>query len=299
MEFKVGIVGLGFVGTAVETGFQDIPGVDIRVHDKFKDTESLRIVVDHSDIIFLCLPTPMNEDRSCDTSIIDRVARSIHTMCIPTCSSPDFYNHKTLVIKSTVPPGTTNRLAEKYPEQTFVFNPEFLTERHFILDFLNQDRIFIGIPPRSDNRRVRQLTDLYGAFIKTQHVPGSIYKVDSNVAEMLKYTTNCFLATKVSFFNEMYDICKAANIDFNKVIQMMRLDNRIGGSHMDVPGFENKRGWGGSCFPKDLNALVAFAEEHDVDALMLESAWVKNLSVREENEWEDLAQVTGKYVKKE
>jgi UDPglucose 6-dehydrogenase len=289
MTHQLGIVGLGFVGTAVETGFmKNLPGAEIRTHDKFKDTESLASVVDNSSIIFLCLPTPMNEDRSCNTSIMEEVVENINRLD----------KNKTLVIKSTVPPGTTERLAAKHPEQTIVFNPEFLTERNFINDFLEQDRIFLGVTPGYKEGHVKALVDLYRDFCKNQESPGNVFVVDSKAAEMLKYTTNCFLAAKVSFFNEIYDICQALKVDFGSVVELLKMDKRIGKSHMSVPGFDGKRGWGGSCFPKDLNALVSLAEDLDVDALMLESAWVKNLTVRTGYEWEELAQVTGKYERK-
>lgn len=287
-EYKIGIVGLGFVGTAVEEGLQSI--ADIRVHDKYKDTESLRSVVDNSDILFLCLPTPMKEDRSCDISIIEEVIHDINLLSLPDQS-------KTIILKSTVPPGTTEKLAKEYPSNTFIFNPEFLTQRNFIKDFLEQDRIIIGVTPNYNETKVREVTDLYREFIKTQTRPGIIFQVDSRVAEMLKYTTNSFLATKGSFFNEINEICQAADINYEAVRTLLHLDERIGKTHTQVPGWDGKHGWGGACFPKDVNGLIAFAEQHDVDALMLESAWVKNISVREEFEWEDLAQVTGKYEK--
>lgn len=289
-EYKIGIVGLGFVGTAVEEGLQSI--ADIRVHDKYKDTESLRSVVDNSDILFLCLPTPMKEDRSCDISIIEEVIHDINLLSLPDQS-------KTIILKSTVPPGTTEKLAKEYPEHTFIFNPEFLTQRNFIKDFLEQDRIIVGVTPNYNETKVREVTDLYREFVKTQVEPGAIFQVDSKVAEMLKYTTNSFLATKGSFFNEINEICQAADINYEAVRTLLHLDERIGKTHTQVPGWDGKHGWGGACFPKDVNGLIAFAEQHDVDALMLESAWVKNISVREEFEWEDLAQVTGKYENKE
>ena len=115
---------------------------------------------------------------------------------------------------------------------------------------------------------------------------------------MLKYMTNSFLATKVIFFNEMKEICNAANIKYDDVVGLMKLDGRIGKTHMVVPN-EGKHGFGGSCFVKDLNALSAFAKEMDLDPMILDSIWTKNLLVREEYEWEQLAQVTGAYKKNE
>lgn len=280
MNHKIGIIGHGFVGLACETGFQSI--ADIRVYDKYKNRESLDAVVDHSDILFLCLPTPMNEDRSCDTSIIEEVVAEINRLIDET----------TVVIKSTVPPGTTERLAKQYPDLDFVFNPEFLTQRNFINDFLEQDRIILGTV---NSLIPYDVLDLYDNFVATQGEGAPIIVTEARTAEMLKYFTNSFLATKVSFCNEMYDICEAADIDYENVIKLVQLDKRIGKTHLQVPGFDGMRGWGGACFPKDVNAIIALAEELGVDPLVLESAWTKNIWVREELEWEELAQVTGDY----
>lgn len=136
-KFKVGVIGTGFVGTAVSTGLENRlkSRVEVREYDKFKDTESLDSVVENSTILFLCLPTPMNEDGSCNTGIIEEVVKEISLIS---------KRKKLIVMKSTVPPGTTDALQEKYPQFDFCFNPEFLTQANFIEDFLNQDRIILG-----------------------------------------------------------------------------------------------------------------------------------------------------------
>jgi nucleotide sugar dehydrogenase len=280
---KVGIVGYGFVGLALETGLQKVSNV--RIYDKYKNTESLDQVVKYSDTIFLALPTPMNEDGSCDTSIIEDVCANIDRLA---------KKEKILVLKSTVPPGTTARFQKLYPNHTFVFNPEFLTEKNFINDFLEQDRIIIG---KASDKSIMNLELLYADFIQTQVKPAKIIYVKSEEAEMVKYVTNCFLATKLSFYNEIYQICQTANIAYDKVIETVKYDMRMGQTHMNVPGPDGQFGWGLSCFPKDMNALIAFAKEHDVDPMMLETAWTKNLLVREYHDWEKLAQVNGNYGK--
>ena len=286
---NVGIIGCGFVGTAVSTCLQNI--AEVREHDKYKDTESLDSVVSNSDIIFICLPTPMAEDGSCDTSIVEN---EIDNIC-RIARKP-----KSIVIKSTVTPGTTDKLQKKYKKHVFLFNPEFLTERNFIADFMNQDRIILGT---SNDFKRNELTlrvhKLYQDFVRLQKKPALIYDTETRTAEMLKYMTNSFLATKVIFFNEMKEICKAANIKYEDVVGLMKLDERIGKSHLSVPGPDGKRGFGGSCFVKDLNALSTFAKELDLDPMVLDSVWTKNLLVREEYEWEQLAQVTGEYKKNE
>ena len=288
MKHKIGIIGHGFVGLAVETGLQTV--ADIRIHDKYKDTESLESVVKNSDILFLCLPTPMNEDGSCNISIIEEVLEEI-----------DFIEPgKTIIIKSTVPPGTTKWFSQEYKNHAFIFNPEFLTEKNFIQDFLDQDRIILGFASKNNFRiKYDAVIQLYQDFMKTQRTSAFIFATDSTTAEMTKYIANCFFSTKVIFFNEMKQICDAAEIDFEDAVKMAILDPRIGKSHYKVPGPDGKHGFGGSCFPKDINALIVFAEENGVDPMLLESVWSKNLLLREEYEWEKLAQVTGEYKKKE
>ena len=287
MNNKVGIIGAGFVGTAVEEGLQLI--ADIMVHDKFKNSYSLKTVVDECEILFLCLPTPMDKDGSCNISILEEVVDQINQIAI---------KRKSLVIKSTVTPGTTRGFSVAYPSHTFIFCPEFLTEKNFINDFLEQDRIFLGTVKDSNRADVGRVIRLFKKFTEIQKSPADIYEYDSKDVEMLKYVTNSFLATKVSFFNEIYEICKASDINYDMVINMLLKDKRVGKSHLMVPGHDGNRGYGGSCFPKDINGLRAFAESLEIDALMLEAAWSKNLMVREKYDWEKLAQVTGNYKKK-
>lgn len=288
--FKVGVIGVGFVGTAVSTGFEAVLGdkIEIREYDKFKNTESLEEVVKHSSVLFVCLPTPMDFDTGkCDTSIVEDGIREIDGI----------QKGKYIVIKSTVPPGTTKRIAKQFPYQTFIFNPEFLTEKNFIKDFIEQDRVLLGyttdIVLRPD-----KVYSLYEEFFKQRKSPTRIYIADSSVCEMTKYMGNAFLSTKVSFCNEMKEICEASNINYEEVADLVALDKRIGYSHMKVPGHDGKHGFGGSCFPKDISALIKFAKDHEIDPMIVESVWTKNLLIREEYEWEKLAQVNGQYEKK-
>jgi nucleotide sugar dehydrogenase len=293
MTYHIGVIGTGFVGTAVSTGLDQVlrKKVQILEYDKFKPSESLDVVLDDSDILFVCLPTPMNFDTGqCDLSIVRSVLSEINGYCAG----------KSIVLKSTVPPGTTKEISKQYPRHNFVFCPEFLTEKNFIKDFLEQDRIILGTTSDYvgfDN----EVMDLFIDFIAVQKKSGilsQIHIVDSSVAEMVKYMGNCILASKVAFCNEMEEICKASDIDYSKVSELVSLDKRIGSSHIKVPGPDGKHGFGGSCFSKDINALITFAKDRGVDPIMLETAWTKNLLVREEYEWEKLPQVNGKYSKK-
>lgn len=283
---KIGICGSGFVGNAVESGLQSV--AEIRVYDKYKPSESLYDVVNNSDILFVCVPTPMEDDGWCDTSIVGQV-------CIDIDKNAE--ERKSIVIKSTVPPGTTQEISKYLGERHgCMFNPEFLREKTFIQDFLEQDRIIIGPSNECLKSDIDKVLELYKSFAKTQKNPATIKITPSaNVAEMVKYATNCYLATKVLFFNEMYDICKSIDIDFEDMKQLMLLDKRISSSHTQVPGHDGLRGFGGACFYKDMSALIAFCQEEDIDVTMLESVMTKNLMIRENYDWEKLAQVNGQY----
>ena len=268
---KIGIIGQGFVGTAVREGLKQ--HYDIHTYDlKEKCTcESILELVDESDVIFVCVPTPMKKDGSCDISIVEGVIDEIEDVDI---------SGKIVVIKSTVPPGTTERLNKKYKNISVVFNPEFLTEANFIEDFKNQDRIIIG-GPRPTSTRVRQL--FYKAFPNAH-----IIKTSSTIAEMVKYTTNCFLSTKVSFANEMKQICDKIDVDYDKVIEYATYDERLGKSHWSVPGPDGHYGFGGSCFPKDINALISLSDDLGLWLHTLMGVCHTNCDVRPEEDWKEL-----------
>ena len=196
---KIGIVGQGYVGTAVKEVFSkhyETNTFDLNGDCTCTDIEDL---VDKSDIIFVCVPTPMKKDGSCDTSIVEGVIDNIEDVDI---------SGKIVAIKSTIPPGTTNRLNKKCKNVSVIFNPEFLTEANFIDDFKNQNRIIIG-GERPSTTKLRQVYSLVFPNAK-------IVKTGSITAEMVKYFTNTFLATKVSFANEMKLICDELNIDYDK-----------------------------------------------------------------------------------
>jgi len=283
MTDTIGIIGTGFVGTAVMEGMRH--AFEIWAYDKFKgvhgilggkpfsvnSADGFDQVATKTDVIFVCVPTPMKEDGSCDTSIVEGVVAEL---------SRAAKRQTTVVIKSTVPPGTTARLDEMYSNLNVCFNPEFLTERKAIEDFKNQDRIIIGGP--HDGTAV--LKQIY----ETAYPNVQVTKTSSTIAEMVKYTTNCFLATKVAVANEIEQVCSKLQIDYDKVVEYAVKDKRLGLSHWSVPGPDGKKGFGGSCFPKDLNGFLALAESLNVDCHTLAGAWQTNLEVRPEKDWEQL-----------
>jgi len=271
---KIGIIGNGFVGSAILHGFT-LHVSDIMIHDKDpkRSTHSMKDLVYGSDVIFVCVPTPMFESGECDLSIVESVVDEL-----------SIYNvicKKVVVIKSTVVPGTVEYLAEKYLGMNFVFNPEFLTERKARLDFINTARIVLGSNKSSALDRVE---DLYR--MRFPHTP--IIKTDFGTAQLIKYMANCFFATKVSFMNEMYQVCEKINGDWDKALEGFITDGRIGNSHIDVPGHDGDLGFGGKCFPKDLNAMIKRAELLGVNPSVMKGAWEKNKEVRTDLDWFDI-----------
>ena len=171
-------------------------------------------------------------------------------------------------------------LNKKYNYLSIVFNPEFLTEINFIEDFKKQNRIILGGP--------RPATTIMKMIYSKAFPKAHIIKTGSKTAEMVKYFTNTFLATKVSFANEMKEICDGLKIDYDKVVEYAIHDERLGKSHLAVPGPDGKLGFGGSCFPKDLNALIHLAGELELNTEVLKGAWNTNLKVRPEEDWKQL-----------
>ena len=167
-----------------------------------------------------------------------------------------------------------------------MFNPEFLTERSANFDFINQSRFIIGsgdsMSSASGAESFEQLLKArFGECIAFMHCT-------YETAEMIKYMSNCFFATKVSFMNEMYQIAEKSNVNWQQAIDGLVADGRIGHSHMNVPGPDGKFGFGGSCFPKDIQAMKNFAKSIGVNPSVLAAVWRKNLEVRPEQDWKEL-----------
>ena len=276
---KLGIIGQGFVGTAVYEGMKH--AFEIATYDKAKSNltiaEGYKEVVASTDgPIFVCLPTPMQPDGSCNLEIVTEAVQALNIFA----GQAYPLVKRVVVIKSTVVPGTTDALNQRCDNLHVCFNPEFLTERNAIGDFKNQDRIIIGGP--------RGGTGVLKSMYATAYPNVPVTKTSGTIAELVKYTTNCFLATKVAMANEVEQICGALGVDYDKIIEYSTKDGRLGQSHWAVPGPDGKKGYGGSCFPKDLNALITLAKSLDVKPTVMEAAWQKNLEVRPERDWEQL-----------
>lgn len=277
MNKNIGIIGQGFVGNAVNQGLKS--HFNILTYDKYqadKSNSTLLEIVKQCSVIFVCVPTPMNsETGEAYTGIVESVIKDLDyfatSMNKPTIA----------VIKSTIPPGTTVKLDNSTTKLRVAFNPEFLTEANAVNDFLTQDRIIIGANHRSTSETIAELY---------QHAfpNATIIEQDATSAEMVKYVSNCFLAVKVSFANEMYDLCNAVGANWHEVVDAVKLDRRMGTSHWQVPGPDGHRGFGLSCFPKDINAMIQAGAAKNINMSTLKGAWAKNLEVRPERDWEEL-----------
>lgn len=272
---KVGIVGKGFVGNSMYECFKDKFEVGVYDVDQTKTTfPTISELVFWADILFVSVPTPMAEDGSCNISIVESVVKSIAATSI----------EKIVVVKSTVPPGTTKRLAEKYGLK-MGFNPEFLTEANSVADFLYQPLIIVGA---DDEETRKKIWELYYSYVaKVGYMPNMMNATTAE-AELFKYLANAFLAVKVIFANEMKLLCDKVGIDYNNLAKIAKTDRRLGATHWQVPGPDGKFGYGGSCFPKDTSALVSFAESVGVDLWVLTDAMYVNDDIRESNYFKKL-----------
>jgi UDPglucose 6-dehydrogenase len=268
---KIGIVGNGFVGSAIVHGFI-LHTEQILIYDKNPDKSlhDLERVIQDSNFIFLSLPTPMYESGECDLSIIKNCLKEIQKLNLD-------LTDKIFIMKSTVVPGTTSALSSMFPEISFVFNPEFLTERRARLDFINSARIVLG-GSKINTGKVEKLYRARFPYVK-------IIKTDFETAELIKYMANCFFATKISFMNEMKQISEKLGTNWEDAINGFISDGRIGNSHIDVPGHDGELGFGGKCFPKDINAIIKKAEQLGIDPKVLKATWDKNLEVRKNLDW--------------
>lgn len=277
-DIKIGVIGKGFVGSAVTFGFSPGTGADydIRVFDKdpTKSTHSLADTVNNSDFVFISVPTPSDKNGVIDLHILDNCLKSISEI-IETNSTTIF------LIRSTIVPGSSKAFQEKYNKLRLVFNPEFLTERSASFDFISQTRYVLGGNKKDTSAVAELYKNRFGRTI-------SVVETDFESAELIKYMCNTYFAMKVSFLNEMKILADEAGANWDDCIEGFIRDGRIGHSHMNVPGPDGKLGFGGSCFPKDIQAIIKFAESKKIDLNTLKGAWKTNLLLRPEKDWEEL-----------
>ena len=279
--YNVGIIGNGFVGSAMAAGFSLHANIKIYDVDPGKSTHSFLEVV-NSDYVFVAVPTPMKNIKGggIDLSIMDSVFNNI--------TRANERNDNVIIIKSTVIPGTVEKYINRYPNLNIIHSPEFLTERVARLDFINTARVVLG-GKKEHTQQAEKLFRVRFPYTKIIHT-------SAVTAEFIKYMANSFFAVKVSFMNELKQAAEVLGVDWNNAMHGFTSDGRIGNSHLDVPGHDGKRGFGGKCFPKDLNAFIDLFENVGIDPTVMKAAWKKNLEVRQEYDWKD---IKGAVTKKE
>tara|TARA_Y100000766_G_C18786514_1_gene546009 strand:+ start:63 stop:914 length:852 start_codon:yes stop_codon:yes gene_type:complete len=264
-KIKVGVIGNGFVGEAISFAFSSIAEMfifDIDPTRSLNDIES----VHNCDFVFVCVPTPMYKDGSQDLSYVKS-------------SFEKATDKPVYVLKSTVLPGTTEMLSKQYPNFKIIFSPEFLTERTAKLDMLTQSRIILG--------GELSLTEKTKILFNQRFKNKNIIQTDSKTAELTKYMNNTFFATKVSIMNEFKLLCDKIGANWEDAVRGFVSDGRIGDSHLNVPGHDGKLGYGGTCFPKDVNALLSFSKKHNIQLNTIVGGWNTNLNLRPEKDWEE------------
>lgn len=246
MKFEIGIIGLGFVGGAVLNAYK-LKGYNVHTFDvdvnKNPTCQTFEEFLRKANVIYVAVPTPMTSSGACDTSILESV---VHDLCMTE-------DQKVIIIKSTVPPGTTEKLQELYPTHHLLFNPEFLTEANYLEDYLNQDVLVVGKSSTTPHHIAEWVLENQVSVIKSVNF---VKIVSSTAAELLKYTANTFLAMKVSFANELYDIAEASGIAWEDIRQLVIQDKRLGKSHWMVPGPDGLRGAGGTCVLPDTKIIT-------------------------------------------
>ena len=264
---KIGIIGNGFGGKATKLlGCFEVVVIiyDIRP-DACEPLGTTLEDINNCDLVFFCLPTPMNHNGSCYTKILEDSIKSI--------SNPN------KIVRSTVP-------IQFCKKHNCSFMPEFLTELNWREDFINSDYWIIGNDNNDHSFKDKIITlfllaEQYGV-IKSSRV----FFTSTAEAECIKLFKNTYLSNKVSIMNEYYDICSKKNINFKNVVKLMGLDKRIGHSHMNVPGYNGLRGFGGTCFPKDTHSIYSQFQEEGVSAKIFESVLYRNDTIdRPEREW--------------
>jgi len=244
-NYKVGIIGMGVIGNAVYHSFSSVIP-DLVMYDPEKIPTSTLDVMYDRDFIFLCLP---------NQTVLEEVISLVVNE-----SGRDDIN---FIIKTTVPIGFTEHIQTIYGNN-FCFNPEFLTDRTAVNDFMNQERIILG------GEFVDSIEELYRC--RFPYVPIQI--TTSKTAEFVKLMINLYFTTKISFMNEMRDMTEVGGLDWNETVKLFSGDSRISNSHLEVPGPDGKRGFGGKCFPDNLEMMIEWLSEKGCKSEMLEG--VKN-----------------------
>lgn len=238
------------VGGATKRYFEKKEGLEIFTYDKGKN-EGSKDDVNKAEIVFVCVPTPYLKDgNGFDLSYVEETLSWLS-------------GEKVVVIKSTVLPGTTEVLQKKYPQHKLLMNPEFLTEETADQDMMYPDRQIVGYTEKSHS--------VAGDLMQLLPLAPFERIISSTEAELVKYFGNTWFSVKVSFANQMYDLCQALGVDYDRMVEAAAADKRIGRTHLNV-WHKGYRGYGGKCLPKDTKALIQLADLKGVDLKLHKAA---------------------------
>lgn len=251
---KIGVVGLGVVGQAVYDGLGQL-GHIMSYYDIADHSTSINSVI-HTDILFVCVPTPTDGNGNCDIKNVFGVVRLLNA---------NEYSG-IVAIKSTVIPGTTQHLIDQYPELKICFVPEFLRERSALSDFVSlHDVLIVGT----------QNTEIYQQVINAhQTIPDTTCMIGPTEAEIAKYFNNVFNALRVTFANDMFDLCNALGADYQQVFGAVSYRKTVGRDYLRCS--DSLRGFGGACLPKDTQALATLFSKLNLGHVELISAILKD-----------------------
>ena len=289
-KIKIAVVGNGYVGKATQLFACD--DVECVVYDKqpekcdpigttIKDLKG-------SDFVFVCVPTPMKPNGSCDLSIVKSAIKDLTRAGI---------RKNKIILRSTVPVGTSEKLKVN-------FMPEFLTEKNWQSDFYNNNMWLFGLDnlnnvSQQNSKEHGEIMTLPPTLIKLRELlaaakshnkikEDAVTFISTKNAECVKYVRNSFLAVKVSFFNEIQEFCVNNNLSFREVRKLVSQDPRIGDSHTKVPGPDRQRGYGGTGFPKDVASMLTQMKKSKVQTMVLKAAQKRNEKVdRPQQDWKD------------
>ena len=265
-RIRVGIIGGGFVGGAHANVLRHYCDVKVYDVDPTRSSHSFRDVA-HKDVLFVCLPTPMRKDGRVDRSLVESALDAVRSESTA----------KAVILKSTLPPGDLLLLHEKFLgcEISFIFSPEFLTERSAEYDLQQSGRFIFG-----ENSASSAGVEAVEALFDHRWFGVPRYWTSLESASLVKYMTNVFFATKVALMNEFDALLRSYGAERKRTLDLFMLDPRIGRSHFQVPGHDGKRGFGGSCFLKDMNGFLRIAQRQGVPARIAEAAWRSNVEAR-------------------
>lgn len=268
---KIGVVGNGFVGHAMTLlrPYVDVLVWDINQDKREPKTLDICTFVKESEIIFVAVPTPMNKDGSANLSIVRAVCEEIQAID----------KDKHIVLRSTVPAGTSDDLGVN-------FMPEFLTEKNWEEDFRTCSQWIIGTHDDELYEKVKKMFADAHVYGYGSVVNKEVIHTTPGEAEMIKYLKNVFLSVKVGIFNELESICTKSGLNYETIRSISTQDKRIGDGHTMVPGHDGKRGFGGTCFPKDINALASYGKMNGVDTPIIDAVISRNETIdRPEHDW--------------